>query len=138
MTNHSYTTGALEMISKSSFEVDPGIFVYAQVRSIDSDAKHFLVTHDKDEITVVTTSARLNELDLIERNKDDYKLIALQVAVPFYSVGFLATVCDAFAKEQMNVLIVSTYSKDYLIVRADLIDNAINMLRNLGFNQNSK
>jgi hypothetical protein len=33
----------------------------------------------------------------------------------------------------MNVLIVSTYSKDYLLVRADLIETAERALLALGF-----
>ncbi|MFN8553807.1 MAG: ACT domain-containing protein [Candidatus Obscuribacterales bacterium] len=72
----------------------------------------------------MTTEDRLNSLQLIERNKDVYKLIALNVSVPFYSVGFIATVCDALASAGMNVLVVSTFSRDYIMVRVDLIERS--------------
>jgi hypothetical protein len=127
-----YREGALQVISRSSFYVEPGEYIYAQVASLPS-GKHFLWSQDATEITVVTKSEQLTELDLIERNKDDYKLICLNVDVPFYSVGFLATVCDAFAAKEMNVLVVSTYSKDYVMVRADLLERAESALLGLGF-----
>lgn len=121
-----------EIIKASSFEVVLGIFVYCQVRSFPKGEGHFMVTQDNDEITVVTTLSRVGELDLVERNKDDYSLIALNVSVPFYSVGFLATISGALAGEGMNVLIVSTYSKDYVMVTQDRLEDAKSALLAIG------
>ena len=128
---------SLEIIKQSFFDVQAGIFVYAKVRTLPPAGKHFMVSQDGDEITVVTRGD-LSSLDLIERNKDDYVLIALNVAVPFYSVGFLATVSDAFAANDMNILIISTYSKDYILVRADRLDLSQEILLKLGFQKRSE
>ncbi len=133
--NSAYSQTAIDIISKSNFQILPGNYVYAKVGSVMNNNDHFLVTKDADEITVVTREGNLGQVDLLERNKDDYRLISLNVSVPFYSVGFLAIVSDAFAKEGMNILIVSTYSKDYLLVRADLIESAKKILLTLGFSQ---
>ncbi|HEY9677045.1 MAG TPA: ACT domain-containing protein [Drouetiella sp.] len=130
-----YTKNALDEIAQSNFEVQPGNFIYAKVSSVDMSADHFLVSRDADEITVVTTEDKLSSLDLIEKNKDTYRLIALNVSVPFYSVGFLATVCDALASCGMNVLVASTYSRDYVLVRADLVEKATAVLLSLGFDE---
>lgn len=121
------------IISQSTFSVEEGIYIYAQVKTAPSIDNHFLVTKDKDEITVVTKEENLSSLDLIEKNKDSYSLIALNVSIPFYSVGFLATVSSAIAKAGMNILIVSTYSKDYIMVRADKLEEAKEVLLSLGF-----
>ena len=83
--------------------------------------------------TVVTRVENVATLDVIERNKDVYRLIVLQVAVPFYSVGFLAAVTDAIAKEGINVLIVSTYSKDYLLIEEGCAERVRAVLVKLGF-----
>ena len=123
-----------KIIQSSNFKILDGIFVYVKVNSIPS-GEHFMVTRDTDEITVVTKENKLGELDIIERNKDDYRLIALNVSVPFYSVGFLSTVSSAIAKEGMNVLIVSTYSKDYIMVREDKLNKAREVLVSLGFQE---
>jgi hypothetical protein len=122
------------IISQSNFEIIPGSFIYTKVGTIPSGT-HFLISQDEDEITVVTKQEELQNLDLIERNKDNYTLIALNVSVPFYSVGFLALVSSAIADAGMNILIVSTYSKDYIMVREDKSDEGQAVLLKLGFNK---
>jgi len=122
-----------EIIRNSSFVVEEGRFVYAKVKSVSYIDNHFMIAKDSDEITVITKEENLNKLDLIEKNKDFYRLIALNVLVPFYSVGFLATVSGAIAKEGLNVLIVSTYSKDYIMVKEDCLEKVRLVLLSLSF-----
>ena len=121
-----------EIIAQSSFELIEGTFIYAKVRSMPS-FDVFMITKDKDEITVVAEAHQIANLDLIEKNKEDYKLIALNVSIPFYTVGFLAKVSQAIADGGMNILIVSTYSKDYIMVKKDALDTALGILKQLGF-----
>lgn len=123
------------IIKQSDFAIQEGIFVYAKVKTLPKAGNHFSVSHDKDEITVVTLEENLKELDLIERNKEDYKLIALNVSVPFYAVGFLAAVSNAIAKRGMNILIVSTYSKDYILIKREKLGDARQALIDLGFKE---
>jgi len=123
-----------KIIRSSAFEIIKGTFIYARVNQIPKD-KHFMVATDGSEITVVTEESRLNELDVVERNKDNYSLIALIVSVPFYSVGFLATVSGAIAEAGMNILIVSTYSRDYIMVKKDVTQKIKNILLSLGFQE---
>ena len=122
-----------EIIKKSTFEVQDGVYIYVKVAKKPESENHFMVANDKDEITVVTREENLKDLDLIERNKENYKLIALNVSVPFYAVGFLSAVSSAIAKAGMNILIVSTYSKDYILVSEENFGKAIKTLKNLGF-----
>lgn len=122
-----------EIIEKSSFEVLEGRFVYAKVNSVLDLKNHFMVSQDKDEITVVTREENLAKIDLIERNKESYKLIALNVSSPFYSVGFLANVSSAITKKGLNILIISTYSKDYLGIKEKSLERAKRTLLSLGF-----
>ncbi|MDD5145663.1 MAG: ACT domain-containing protein [Candidatus Pacebacteria bacterium] len=122
-----------EIIENSSFTIEEGKFIYAKVKRAPHMDCHFTVAKDSDEITVITKKENLNKLDLIEKNKDFYRLIALNVSVPFYSVGFLSAVSDAVAKEGMNILIVSTYSKDYIMVKDDCLEKVRLVLLSLGF-----
>lgn len=128
-------TDLKKIIENSSFVVHEGRFIYANVKTAPQIDKHFLVSKDADEITVVTKEENLSDIDLIEKNKDTYSLIELKVSVPFYSIGFLSTVSSAIAEKGMNILIVSTYSKDYILVRDEHTDNAIKTLLELGFNK---
>lgn len=127
-----------KIIKASNFEIQEGRFVYAKVSQLPDIRNHFLVTVDEDEITVVTKEENLNELTVIEKNKELYCLIALNVSIPFYSVGFLATVSQAIAKQGMNILIVSTYSKDYILVKNDKLEDAKAVLIKLGLKEFQK
>lgn len=127
--------GIDDIIKQSSFIVHEGKYIYAKVSKAPPVGNHFLVSKDKDEITVVTKKENLKKLNLIEKNKDFYTLIELKVSIPFYSVGFLATVSDAIAKEGMNILIVSTYSKDYILVKEEYAEKATKVLLSLGFKE---
>ncbi|MFH1089679.1 MAG: ACT domain-containing protein [Candidatus Uhrbacteria bacterium] len=122
-------------IKDSTFKVEEGKFVYAKVSKVSNIENHFMVSKDTDEITVVTKEENLSELALVERNKDFYRLIALNVSVPFYAVGFLATVSQAVAKEDMNILIISTYSKDYIMIKDDRLEDVKSVLLRLGFKE---
>lgn len=122
-----------KIINGSSFRIEEGSYVYAKVKSYPNDPKnHFMIASDKDEITVITRVENLDGLDLVERNKENYSLFEVRVAVPFYSVGFLAAISSAIAKANMNVLIVSTYSKDYFLVKHENMERVKNELINLG------
>lgn len=129
------TSELQDIIQRSTFTPADGVYVYAKTATYPANDCHFLVTKDADEITIVTQKEHVSQLALIERNKDDYALIALNVSSPFYSVGFLAAVSSAIATQGMNCLIVSTYSKDYLLVRHDQRQTAIDVLLHMGFSQ---
>lgn len=122
-----------DIIKQSSFIIHEGRFIYTKVNKAPLIDNHFLLSKDQDEITVVTKEENIDQLDLIEKNNDYYKLIELKVSVPFYAVGFLAKVSSSIAEQGMNILIVSTYSKDYVLVREEHLEKAINVLINLGF-----
>ena len=86
----------------------------------------------EDEITVITAKENLKELNALEI-VGDYKLIEFKPAVPFQTVGFLAKIAETIANEGMNILIVSTFSKDYIMIKEELCEKGISALKNIGF-----
>lgn len=124
-----------KIIETSTFEIISGRFIYAKVSSAPNIGNHFLIAKDNDEITVVTEESSLDKLNLIEKNKDYWALVALNISAPFYSVGFLATVTSTIAKEGKDVLVVSTYSKDYILVQHDFLEGVKRVLLSLGFKE---
>lgn len=123
-----------EIIRTSTFQVEPGTWIYAKVHAVPT-GKHFFISQDSDEITVVTTEDRLGELDLIERNKDSYVLIRIDLSVPFYATGFMDAITSAIAAKQANVLVISTYSRDYVLVRTEHREVARTAMLELGFQE---
>ncbi len=123
-----------EMFLKSSFSVLPGQYVYAKVTTLPAVGDHFMVTRDADEITVVTAEGSTSGLDIVEKNEHPWKLISLNLAVPF-TAGTLAAINSACAEAGLNNLVISTYSKDYILVHADKLKEAKSVLGKLGFKE---
>lgn len=124
-----------KILNKSTFTLIDGVYIYTKVKSIPNGGNHFMMAKDKDEITIVTKLDNQKYLDLIERNKDDYNLISLNVTIPFYSIGFLATISNAIANQGMNILIISTYSKDYIMTNIKKYNECRNVLLKLGLKE---
>lgn len=122
-----------KIIESSTFRIIPGNFIYAKVADVPDTSDCFMISKDIDETTAVFEESRISKIEIIERNKDLYKLFELKVSVPFYAVGFLATVTNAISKEGMNNLVVSTYSKDYIMVRIEHEKKAKEVFLKLGF-----
>ena len=50
-------------------------------------------------------------------------------------MGFLAAVSEAISAAGMDILIVSTYSKDYIMVKKNLTQKTKKILLSLGFQE---
>lgn len=124
------------MFAKSSYTILPKKYIYTKVTSIPTSGNHFMITQDGEEITVVTAEENADKLDLLEKNSFLWRLVSLNLAVPF-TAGVLAVVNTACAKENLNNLIVSTYSKDYIVVKDEQLEKIITVLNSLGFSEKS-
>ncbi len=124
----------LEMLGKSTFSISNEKYIYAKVRSFPSNPEHFMVSQDKDEITVVTDENNISSLDVIGKNNNSWRLVSLNLETPFMA-GTLATINSACAENGLNNLVVSTYSKDYLIIKDSQINQIKEVLIKLGFRE---
>lgn len=122
-----------EILQASTYRQVPGEFIYAKLSHPPKNpASHFMVSFDQDEITVVTKIENYESLEVLERNKDNYALFELRVSIPFYAVGFLAKITSAISAKGANILVVSTYSKDYILVRTEHTEITKQTLHDLG------
>ena len=71
-----------EAIPKSIATVMKDTYVYVKTDILEKPDIHFMVSKDKDEITVVTKKENLKELNVLEV-VGDYKLIEFKPAIPF-------------------------------------------------------
>jgi len=88
---------------------------------------HFMVSEDEDEVTIVTKEK------LEKKSEGPFTLIEVRPEKPFQEVGFIAKITKALADKGLNVLVVSTYSKDYFLVRCEELSKAQIVLSDLGF-----
>lgn len=123
------------MFSKSTFSISDKKYIYAKVKTVPSLSDHFFLSQDKDEITVVTEEKYESTLDVVERNNNLWRLVSLNLDTPFMA-GTLAAVNSACAEKGLNNLIISTYSKDYLIIKDSQANSIREVLNELGFTEN--
>jgi hypothetical protein len=120
-----------EIIKTSKIVVHPGRYAYLKAGETEIN-NHFLVAKDKDETTVVTEEKNIKNTDY-EKDVKWFKLVEIKVSAPFVAKGFLAKVTKTVADKGLNVLVVSTFSKDYILVREETWETAIEALEKVGF-----
>ena len=121
-----------EVIRSSKAILHGGRYAYLKASAQTDLADHFLIARDGDETTVVTEERYLPGVAFEEEVKW-FRLVEIRVSLPFLAKGFIATVTRALADRDLNVLVVSTFSKDYFLIREEAVDEATAALRTLGF-----
>ena len=74
-----------EAIPKSIATVMRDTYVYVKTDIVEKTDNHFMVSKDKDEITVITKKENIKNLKVLEL-VGDYKLIEFRPAVPFQKI----------------------------------------------------
>ena len=127
-----------KIIKDSSFVIESGTYTIAKIVGNIKTENCFLVTKDKLETTVIYKSEdnNINIINIIDK-KDNYALIGIDVSVPFYSVGFIAEVTGRLAKKNINVLVVSTFSRDYVLINNEHREESRRILIEMGMSDYS-
>lgn len=120
-----------EVIKSSKVIVHKGRYAYLKAKE-DEINNHFLISKDEDEVTVVTEEKNVPNTKY-EKDVKWFKLIEIRVSMPFITKGFLAKVTKTIADQDLNVLVVSTFSKDYILVREETYEIAVKALKKVGF-----
>lgn len=120
-----------EFIKSSPAVVQKGRYAYVKVQEAFK-GEHFMISKDDDEITIVIEEKNLSNAKY-EGIEKWFKLIEFKTAIPFKGVGFLAAITNAIASKGRNVLVVSTFSKDYILIHEEDIEIAGIALKEIGF-----
>lgn len=122
-----------EVIKASWFSLEPGVYVYCRVQEVDHPEKHLMIVRDGQEITVVTREENLSLLGSYEANNEKWHLLNIRCGNPFYCPGFIATITTGMAEEGIDIVITSSFSNDLIMVMEKDLDQAVEILRNMGF-----
>lgn len=121
-----------QIIAESSFRL-AGTYVYCSARTVNNPEKHLMITRDDREVTVVTLPENLGDVDAIAVNPDRWTLITVDCANPFYCVGFIARMSARLSAAGLDILVVSTFSRDWVLVKEEDAERAAEVLRAAGF-----
>ena len=111
------------------------MYAWASVREVRDGGRHFMVSRDEKEITVVTAPENLETLDVIDVNRDRWVLITIDCANPFYCVGFIAKLAGNLSAAGIDILAVSTFSRDCMFVKEEDGRRAAEVLREAGLTE---
>ena len=120
------------MIIDSTFRF-AGTYRYVSARTVADPEKHLMVTRDEKEITIVTKEENLAGIDTVAINPDRWLLLAIDCANPFYCVGFLAKISAGLSGAGLDILVISTFSCDWVLVKEEDGPRAAAVLRSMGF-----
>ena len=123
-----------DVIARSTFR-RAGTYLYIRASAVREPHLHLMITHDDREVTVVTSDDLLEHVDVLEINPDRWLLITIDCANPFYCVGFLAKISAVLSNGGMDILVVSTFSRDWVLVKASEGERAAELLRGIGFQE---
>lgn len=121
---------ARKMMETSTYTLDGKSYYYCKVATMPASlGKHLLVSKDDMEITVVTSDP--SDLDLIEKNENKWALIDFKPSAA-YVKGTILLLAEALFNIDSNILVISTYSKDYTLVKEQDLEKVENALVDIG------
>jgi len=104
-------------------------FAIVKSRKVYLDA--FANIKDDKETTVIIEENKINKKDIINI-EGGWNLITFDTVLDFNLVGFIAKISGAFAKENISIFVISSYSTDHVLVKRQDLDKAIEVLHKLG------
>jgi hypothetical protein len=122
-----------EVIRTSPVELLEGAYAVVNIRTPSQPITAFATMRDGLEVTAFVRIEDLPEFATFDDIKMPYKAVRLRTSKPFNAPGFIAAACRAVAEQGCNVLVLSTFSFDYLFLRESDLDIAISGLSRLGF-----
>ncbi|HEX6085016.1 MAG TPA: ACT domain-containing protein [Thermoanaerobaculia bacterium] len=119
-----------DVVADSSFRF-AGTYRWASVRAVRNCERHLLIARDEKETTVVTQ--HLDDVDVIDVNPDAWLLVSIDCANPFYCAGFISRISAPLSAAGIDILVISTFSRDWLFVKQDEAARAAAVLVDAGF-----
>lgn len=119
-----------------SFSVLPQSFVIAQLEQ-DADLPNAVlaspgfmsITRTDDELSIVCAEGVAIGLARVD---SDWRVIKVQGPFAFDQTGVLASFLDPLAAAAIGIFAVSTFDTDYILVKSINLENAVQVLKDVG------
>jgi hypothetical protein len=132
-----------ELLSRARVEVAPATFVVAGLRQEDWQRllenpelspraeSIFMLLRDPFEVTLLLEEEDWRAMRHAVRDakfEGGFRLVTLDVELPWNVVGFLARVTEILAAEEISVGALSAFSRDHLLIKQDDLGKALRVL----------
>lgn len=96
------------------------------ITKINFDSKYVFVGKTDEEISVVCEEKNIPEnTTSIEK---DWKMLKIEGVLDFSLIGILSKISTILANEKIGIFVVSTYNTDYILVKKENLEKAVEAL----------
>lgn len=95
----------------------------------------FVFVGKTDEELSLVCSTKSVPKNFIERD-DNWRSFRIEGILDFSLIGILAKISSLLAEKKISIFAVSTYNTDYILIKKDKFDSAIQILSEAGYNFN--
>ncbi len=101
------------------------------IKDICLDAEIFFIGKTDEEISLVCKTED-TPADTIER-EDGWNGFRIQGVLDFSLIGILSKLSTILAENEIGIFAVSTYNTDYVLVKSENFEKAMNVLKEQGY-----
>ena len=112
-------------------EYDLTVCKAASIRDIRLESEFFFIGRTDEELSLVCRTEDVPE-ETVERD-DGWKGFRIEGVLDFSLIGILSKISAILAENQIGIFAVSTYNTDYILVKEEIFDKALNALSVAGY-----
>lgn len=89
------------------------------------DGEFFSITKTNDELSIVCLE---NNIPSDIKYEKFWKILKIEGPLDFSLVGILSKISSLMAENNISIFAISTYDTDYILIKKEKIDSAVNIL----------
>lgn len=97
--------------------------------NLDSEYTFIGKTDEEKSLVCITSEVPLN---VIQRD-DGWKAFCIQGVLDFSLIGILAKIAAVLADNNISIFAVSTYNTDYILIKSENYQAALEVLKSIGY-----
>lgn len=95
------------------------------------DEEFFSITRTDDELSIVCSQDKIKENIKCEK---DWRILKIEGPLDFSLIGILSRISTLMANDGISIFAISTYDTDYILIKEESINRAIEVLENNNYN----
>ncbi|MCU1264781.1 MAG: amino acid-binding domain protein [Acidobacteria bacterium] len=143
MSDSAAAPSVAELLRETKVEVAPASYVVVGVGLQDWQRlledpdlspranAPFMILRDAHEVTMVIEEddwRRIRHAVRDARSEAGYRLVTLDIELPWTTVGYLARITELLAAEKISVGVLSSFTRDHLLIKQADLGNALRVL----------
>jgi hypothetical protein len=120
-----------DIMELKTFEYDLSICKVESISGIDTESGFYFIGQTDEELSLVCRTEEVPEVT-IERD-DGWKAFRIQGVLDFSLIGILSEISTVLAENGIGIFVISTYNTDYVLVKKENFDKAIELLSSAGY-----